>query len=104
MSRRHHLTWMVLCLVLTAGTRAQQPANTTADPLATELRALVPASGSSMVVDAAGIAKSGRRMISLETTEPLAANRRRLAIVGGLDGDPRSTRLVAAFLKWWMQD
>lgn len=108
MSRGTNLTWFAIGLILTAaaaGMAAQQVGDSTsAEPLATELRAIVPAGRSAVVIDSAGIARSGRRMVSLETTEPLEISRRRLAIVGGVDGDPRSTRMVLAFLKWWFQD
>jgi rhamnogalacturonyl hydrolase YesR len=73
------------------------------EPFAAELRAIVP-TGSAEVVEAAGISRSGRRLISLETTEPLDGARRRLVIVGGLDGDRSSALIVLAFLKWWLQD
>lgn len=67
------------------GATPQAGDSTPADPLIAELRTLAPAGRSAVVVDAAGISKSGRRMVSLETTEPLTATMRRLAIVGGVE-------------------
>lgn len=52
-------------------------------------------------VDAAGMSRSGRRLWSLEPTAPLDRTRRRLVILGGLDGSPQSAAAVVDVLKWY---
>src|SRR5262245_54553623 len=93
--------WLV---VISSAASAQVGDSLRSEPLATELRTIVSAARSADAIEATGIARSGRRMVSLETTEPLDMSRRRLAMVGGVDGDPRGTRMVVAFLRWWFQD
>lgn len=75
----------------------------TRDPLFTALGALLPPGDHTYLVDAAGLARSGRRLVSLEpaTTD---RTRRRLVIVGGLDARADSSASVTSFLRWWFND
>lgn len=73
------------------------------DPLATKLGALLPPGDRSYVVDAAGMARSGRRMASLEPAAP-DPTRHKLVIIGGLDGRADSTQAVTSFLRWLLND
>jgi unsaturated rhamnogalacturonyl hydrolase len=65
------------------------------------LRALPIADVPLSVVDAAGLTASGRRLWSLEPTTAPAASKRKVVIVGGLDGSPESTAAVMRVLHWW---
>jgi unsaturated rhamnogalacturonyl hydrolase len=83
-----------------AATARQQP-DARAMPQA--LWALVPGGRRNVQVDAAGLTRSGRRMWVLEPTGD-DANRPKLVLIGGLDGDPASTAIVMRVLRWWFTD
>lgn len=86
---------------LSPGVSAAQIAD---EPIGVALRALLPSSARSYTVDAAGLARSGRRMASLEPLGVPDSARRRLVIVGGVDGAPDSTKATLDFLRWWFAD
>ncbi len=68
------------------------------------LRALAPDGPRKVVVDAAGLTKSGRRMWAIEPVGAGDPKRPKLVLVGGLDGDPASTAIVMRVLQWWFTD
>ena len=68
------------------------------------LRALVPDGPRTVLVDAAGLTKSGRRMWAIEPVGAGDPKRPKLVLVGGLDGDPASTAIVMRVLNWWFAD
>lgn len=72
-------------------------------PLATRLGALLPPGDRTYTIDGAGQSRSGRRLVSLEPVTP-DPSRRRVVIVGGLDGRAESTSAVTSFLRWWFAD
>ena len=79
----------------------QQPASGEA-PAA--MRALLPDGSRNVVIDAAGLTKSGRRMWALEPLGGGDQKRPTLVLIGGLDGDPASTAIVMRVLGWWFAD
>ncbi len=84
-------------LVCAAGASSQAPP----DPLRQSLREVETNDPGTHRVDAAGMARSGRRMWSLEPTRPMRPADRRLVIVGGLDGSPEGAGAVVDLLKWY---
>ena len=80
----------------------RQPAASGEAPQA--LRALAPDGPRTVVVDAAGLTKSGRRMWAIEPIGAADPKRPKLVLVGGLDGDPASTAIVMRVLNWWFTD
>jgi unsaturated rhamnogalacturonyl hydrolase len=71
------------------------------DRLEQALRALPISDALPPVVDAAGLTASGRRLWSLEPAGGPDASKRKVVIVGGLDGSPESTAAVMRVLHWW---
>lgn len=55
--------------------------------------------GSGYVADAAGMARSGRRIASLEPTTTAMSPRQRVVIVGGLDGDAAGANAIVEYLR-----
>ena len=68
------------------------------------LRALAPDGPRKVLVDAAGLTRSGRRMWAIEPVGAGDPKRPKLVLVGGLDGDPASTAIVMRVLRWWFTD
>ena len=68
------------------------------------LRALVPDGPRTVLVDAAGLTKSGRRMWAIEPVGAGDPKRPKLVLIGGLDGDPASAAIVMRVLTWWFTD
>lgn len=68
------------------------------------LRALVRSAGAEATVDAAGLTRSGRRLWSVEPVGAPGPSRRRLVLLGGLDGSRESTAAVLRVLQWWFTD
>lgn len=97
---------LLLACALVFGTSlpARAQAAGGADRIEQDLRALVTAAGSTMQVDAAGLTSSGRRIWAIEPVGDPGSSRRRLVLVGGLDGRPDSTAAVMRILQWWSTD
>lgn len=87
----------VTCLGLAVSGAEPQPS------LSTRLGALLPPGDRSYTIDAAGLTRSGQRLVSLE---PVVHDRlrRKVVIIGGLDGRVESTSAVTSFLRWWFAD
>lgn len=67
-------------------------------------RLAISGAGQGYVVDEAGLTRSGRPIATLEPIGVPGPARRKLVVVGGLDGNPDSMRAVLAFVRWWMTD
>lgn len=87
------------CTVMLGATAARADTPIT---LATRLGALLPPGDRTYTIDAAGQTRTGQRLVSLEPV--VHDGRRRIVIVGGLDGRIESTSSVTSFLRWWFND
>jgi rhamnogalacturonyl hydrolase YesR len=91
-------TLVLILLASGAAITAQAPGP---EPLQQTLGDVARNAPDAYAVDAAGMSRSGRRLWSLEPKVPLDGSRRRVVIVGGLDGSPESTAAVVDVLKWY---
>ncbi|HTE20598.1 MAG TPA: glycoside hydrolase family 88 protein, partial [Armatimonadota bacterium] len=57
--------------------------------------------GEPHVFESAGVTRQDLPMRSIESLEPVDSSRRRLVIIGGLDGDDRSVSAVLGALRWF---
>ncbi len=90
---------IVLCALLAWVVPAHADSQTS---LAKRLGALMPPGDRTYTIDSAGQTRSGRRLVSVEPLAPDA--RKKVVIVGGLDGRPESSDTVVSFLRWWLND
>jgi rhamnogalacturonyl hydrolase YesR len=74
------------------------------DRVEQDLRAIATAAPPGYAVDAAGLAASGARLWSMEPTGANDHAKRKVVIVGGLDGNPESAEAVMRVLRWWFAD
>src|SRR4051794_13652494 len=67
-----------------------------------DLKALAALPGEPRLVSAAGITRNETPLLTIENPAPFdaAAKKRRLVIVGGLDGDPRSAQAAIEAVRW----
>lgn len=77
---------------------SQDPAS---EPIRKTLEEVAVNDPGAYAVDAAGMSRSGRRMWSLEPTVPLDQARRRVVILGGLDGSSDGAAAAVDVLKWY---
>jgi unsaturated rhamnogalacturonyl hydrolase len=75
---------------------------TTAANVRSEIRAIAALAGEPRTVSAAGLAGNDEPILTLENTSAfdVVSRRRRLVIVGGLDGDERSVAAALALVRW----
>jgi len=67
-----------------------------------DVRDVAALSGEPHIVSAAGVTRSDRPLLTIENPWPFEADaRRRLVIVGGLDGDGRAARAVLSAVRWF---
>src|SRR5689334_20736432 len=74
-----------------------------AAPLQSDVAAVAALSGEPSVASAAGITRNDTPILTIETARPSpfdASPLRRLVIVGGIDGDDRSARMVVDAVRW----
>ncbi len=57
--------------------------------------------GEPTLVERAGISRGDRVLPSLESAEPVESGKKRLVLVGGLDGNDRSVDAVLNAIRWW---
>jgi hypothetical protein len=78
------------------------PALAFAASLDADLKALASLPGEPRIVSAAGITRSETPLLTIENPSAFdpASTKRRLVIVGGLDGDARSAQAVLAAVRW----
>jgi unsaturated rhamnogalacturonyl hydrolase len=98
------LSWRAPFATLSAGSQATAGQLSTAGAPPEALRALVANGNRSVVVDAAGLTTSGRRLWAIEPAGGGDAKRPTLVLIGGLDGDPAGTATVMRVLRWWFTD
>lgn len=73
-----------------------------AGSLETEIKAVAALPGEPHVVSAAGVTRAGMPLLTIENPSPFDPSaRRRVVIVGGLDGDERAARAVADAVRWF---
>lgn len=94
----------LLVLLVALFSPTQTFAQDAPDAIASALRAAVPADATDYVIDAAGLTRSGRPIVSLEPTAPPSGLVRKVVIVGGLDGRAASASAVTAFVQSWFSD
>ena len=91
-----------LALTGAAGAHAQ---SSSADPaaLAAALEALAAEAGEPRIVSGAGMTRDDVPLLTLENGTPFDASRpeRRLVLVGGLDGDADTARIVLDAIRWF---
>ncbi|MGE0042457.1 MAG: glycoside hydrolase family 88 protein, partial [Vicinamibacterales bacterium] len=95
MIRTARIGLVLAAVLLWAG---QPAAQSPQGPLASTLSTLA-AGADGYAADSAGMARSGRRIASLEPTSSAAAANRRLVIVGGLDGDTAVANAIVEYLQ-----
>ena len=93
------LRTLVLILLASGAAITAQVSGT--EPLQQTLAEVARNAPDTYAVDAAGMSRSGRRLWSLEPKVPLDSARRRVVILGGLDGSPESAAAVVDVLKWY---
>jgi rhamnogalacturonyl hydrolase YesR len=97
-----------LFLAVTLGFEAQAVAagqgQPSGDRLEQDLRTIAAEAAPGYAVDAAGLAGSGGRLWSIEPTGLDDHAKRKVVIVGGLDGSPESAAAVMRVLRWWFTD
>ena len=86
-----------------AGAAAAQPSPADTAALAAALDALATSGGEPRIVSGAGMTRDDVPLLTLENGTPFDASRpeRRLVLVGGLDGDADSARLVLDAVRWF---
>lgn len=57
-----------------------------------------------VTVDAAGLTRAGHRLWVVEPVAPEDGARRKLVVVGGLDGSAEGAAAVAQLVRWWHRD
>jgi unsaturated rhamnogalacturonyl hydrolase len=73
-----------------------------APPLEADVRAVAALAGEPRIVSAAGVTRDETPIVTIENPDAFdaLASKRRLVLVGGLDGDEASARLVLDALRW----
>jgi unsaturated rhamnogalacturonyl hydrolase len=85
----------MICALLLSGAMA-------AVSLDTEVQAVAALPGEPHAVSAAGVTRADTPLLTIENPSPFeAGTRRRLVIVGGLDGDVRAARAVLSAVRWF---
>jgi len=71
-------------------------------PLDVDIRAVAALAGEPRIVSAAGVTRDGTPIVTIENPDAFDARvtKRRLVLVGGLDGDEASARLVVDAVRW----
>lgn len=86
-----------------AGAAAAQPSPADTAALTAALDAVATSGGEPRIVSGAGMTRDDVPLLTLENGTPFDASRpeRRLVLVGGLDGDANSARLVLDAVRWF---
>jgi unsaturated rhamnogalacturonyl hydrolase len=93
--------WTMAALAAAALARTEaQPAPTPGD-LDRRLREVAELPGEPALLESAGVSRQDLPLRSLESREPLDSPRRRLVILGGLDGDDRSVAAALQAVRWF---
>lgn len=71
------------------------------EALGLRLRTLARLPGEPSRCEAAGVTREGLPLWTLESTAGFSDPRRRIVLVGGLDGDPRSIRAIEEAIAWY---
>lgn len=98
--------WMALAAVgmgLTVGSlqvgRADAPA--AIGPLDQRIHAVVKLPGEPAVFESGGVSRDDFPLRTLESSDPLDGSKRRIVVLGGLDGDDRSVSAVLEAVRWF---
>ena len=95
---------MMVALTVLLGplTGPQALAQPSDGPLRAELAAVAALAGEPRVVSAGGMTRNETPLLTLENGSPFAQDtHRRVVLVGGLDGDAVSARLVLDLARWF---
>jgi unsaturated rhamnogalacturonyl hydrolase len=89
-------------ILLAASAWLASPSLIVTAPLDGDLKTLASLPGEPRIVSAAGVTRSETPLLTLENPSAFdpASAKRRLVIVGGLDGDERDARAVVAVVRW----
>lgn len=98
-----HAGWVLAALGMVAlcGSRGAAQGSPRLAELDKQLREVAALPGEPHLFESAGVSRQDMPLRSLESTESLDGPKRRLVIVGGLDGDDRGVRATLGALRWF---
>jgi unsaturated rhamnogalacturonyl hydrolase len=104
LERRNAMTLALTVLLAPLGA-GRAVAQQTGNPLRAELAAVAALAGEPRLVSAGGVTRDETPLLTLENGLPFALDdtRRRLVLVGGLEGDSVSARLVLDAVRWFKE-
>lgn len=92
---------MVSGVLASPAARAQSAAGASPRNVVESLRALAQEGTRSVVLDAAGLTRSGRRIWALEPGAAVDPSKPKLVLVAGLDERASGTAVALELLRWW---
>src|SRR5688572_24520797 len=97
--------WLALLVValgmLPGAARGQAGLSPKLQELDGRIREVAQLPGEPAVFESAGVSRQDMPLRSIESREPIDGPKRRLILVGGLDGDDRGVTAVLAAVRWF---